>query len=154
MPYDGPNMRVTFYKVDEGRLCGWTAAPPRRRPFMGTTMASGRDLPHDLAQFVVERELGLGHGFWGVLARGGSFKSVPGRRPTQPGRQIIRAHRAELEEAEALVNAQVGAWKAGRVTPTSAALDTMLVQWRDLAVGHELHLDWPVQVQGSRRARS
>jgi hypothetical protein len=112
---------------------------------MGTTMASGRDLPHDLAQFVVERELGLHHGFWGVLARGGSFKSVPGRRQTQPGREIIRAHRAELEEAEAFVNAQVGAWKAGRATPTGAALDAMLVRGRDLAVGDELHLDWAVQ---------
>ena len=32
----------TFYKVDEGRLCAW----------------GGGDLPHDLAQFVVESTLG------------------------------------------------------------------------------------------------
>src|SRR5438552_10363117 len=151
MAYDGPSMRVAFYKIDEGRLCGWTAAPPRRRRFMGTTMASGRDLPHDLAQFVVERELGLEYGFWGVLARGGSFKSVPGRRQTQPGRQIIRAHRAELEDAEALVNAQVNAWKTGLVRPTGAALDAMLVRWRDLAVGDELHLNWAVKERRGRR---
>jgi len=49
----------TFYKVDEGRLCAWTATCPRRRPLQGTTMASGRgDLPHDLAQLVVESTLG------------------------------------------------------------------------------------------------
>lgn len=154
MAYDGPSMRVAFYKVDGGRLCGWTAAPPKRKRFMGTTMASGRDIPHDLAQFVVERELGLDHGFWGVLARGGSFKSVPGRRQTQPGRQIIRVHRVELEEAEALVNAQVAAWKAGRVTPTGAALDAMLVRWRHLAVGDELHLSWAAQARRGRRPRS
>jgi hypothetical protein len=34
-------------------------------------MASGRgDLPHDLAQFVVESTLELHHGFWGLLANG------------------------------------------------------------------------------------
>ena len=47
------DMHVEFYKVDEGRLCAWVATPPKRKPFQGTTMASGRDLPHDLAQFVV-----------------------------------------------------------------------------------------------------
>jgi hypothetical protein len=46
-------MQVAFYKVHDGRLCAWKAAPPRRKRFQGTTMASGRDLPHDLAQFVV-----------------------------------------------------------------------------------------------------
>jgi hypothetical protein len=41
-------MQVVFYKVDNGRLCAWVAAPPKRKRFQGTTMASGRDLPHDL----------------------------------------------------------------------------------------------------------
>ena len=68
-------MQVGFYKVDDGRLCGWTAAPPKRKPFQGTTMASGRHLPHDLAQFVVEKALGLDCGFWGLLAKGATFKS-------------------------------------------------------------------------------
>ena len=60
-------MQVAFYKVDEGRLCGWAAASLKRKRFQGTTMASGRDLPHDLAQFVVEEALGLECGFWGLL---------------------------------------------------------------------------------------
>ena len=46
------DMQVMFYKVDNGRLCGWDAIPPKRKRFQGTMMASGRDLPHDLAQFV------------------------------------------------------------------------------------------------------
>ena len=51
-------MQVGFYKADGGRLCGWTAAPPKRKRFQGTTMASGRYLPHDLAQIVVEKARG------------------------------------------------------------------------------------------------
>ena len=89
-------MRVEFYKGGEGRLCGWIATPPHRRPFEGTTMAAGRDIPHDLAQFTVERALDIRDGFRGLLAYGASFASVRGRRPTQPGRALTRsplAHR-------------------------------------------------------------
>src|SRR5205085_8343954 len=117
-------MRVEFYKGGEGRLCGWVAAPPKRRPFQGTTMAAGRDLPHDLTQFVVERALGIRDGFWGVLAHGGSFASVRGRRPTQPGRALVRAHTTGLVAAEGVVNAHYLAWRRGDATPVRPALDT------------------------------
>src|ERR1039458_9178665 len=90
------SMQVAFYKVDHGRLCAWMASPPKRKRFQGTTMATGRDLPHDLAQFVVEATLSLHHGFWGLLASGATFKSVPGRRRTRPGQQLIQAYGAAL----------------------------------------------------------
>src|SRR4051812_2673875 len=106
-------MRVEFYKVDGGRLCGWVAAPPKRRPFQGTMMAAGRDLPHDLSQFVIERELEIRDGFWGLLAHGASFASVPGRRMTQPGRALERAHRDALNAVEGIVNRHYRAWKRG-----------------------------------------
>jgi hypothetical protein len=48
-------MRVEFYKGGEGRLCSWVATPPHRRAFEGSTMAAGRDLPHDLTQFTMRR---------------------------------------------------------------------------------------------------
>jgi len=144
-------MQVGFYKVDDGRLCGWTAAPPKRKPFQGTTMASGRHLPHDLAQFVVEKALGLDCGFWGLLAKGATFKSVPGRRRTRPGREVIRAHAARLDNAEGPVNAHVNAWRAGAHTPVGAALDAMLTRWQALPVDEVLHLDWPTRTEGAGR---
>jgi hypothetical protein len=55
-------MRVMFSKSDEGRLCSWRAELPKHRRLQGSTMAAraaGTDLPHDLAQFVVEATLGL-----------------------------------------------------------------------------------------------
>lgn len=146
-------MQVAFYKVDEGRLCGWVATPLRRKPFRGTTMASGRDLPHDLAQFVVEEMLGLEWGFWGLLAKGATFKSVPGRRSTKPGRRVISAHRAQLDSAEGLVNTHVKAWRMGMSPPAGTALDAMLVRWRTLKVGEELRLDWGARAGGRRTMR-
>ena len=32
--------------------------------------------PHDVAHYIVERELKLEHGFWGCVASGGVFGSV------------------------------------------------------------------------------
>lgn len=138
-------MRVQFYKIDGGRLCGWVAAPPRRRPFQGTTMASGRDLPHDLNQFVIERELEIADGFWGLLAHGASFASVPGRRMTQPGRALERAHRDALMTVEGIVNGHYYAWKRGEPTPLKAALDAMYARWQALGENEKLTLEWPIR---------
>jgi hypothetical protein len=72
-----------------------------------------RDLPNDLAQFVVESTLGLHHGFWGLLANGATFESVR-RRRTKPGQQVIRMHHEALTATERVVNAHVTAWRMGR----------------------------------------
>jgi hypothetical protein len=138
-------MKVVFYKVDNGRLCGWVAAPPKRKPFQGTTMASGRDLPHDLAQFVVEATLGLSHGFWNMLANGATFKSVVGRRRTQPGQRLISSHAEELSASEHIANAHVTAWRTGAPTPVGPALDAVYARWKALSDGEELIMDWPTQ---------
>lgn len=106
------------------------------------TRAARIDLPHDLAQFVVELTLGLEEGFWNLVANGATFKSL-GRRQTKPGRQLIAAHRAELNEAEKVVNAHVAAWRDGDPTPVGPALDAMLARWRALRVGEELVVEWP-----------
>ena len=137
-------MQVVFYKVDEGRLCAWRAQIPKRRPFEGTTMASGRSLPHDLAQFVVESTLRLPHGFWGLLAAGATFESVRSRRRTRPGRQMIRTHHAALVTTEHLVNGHVAAWRAQSPTPVGPALDAMLARWQALPVGAEMRVEWRV----------
>lgn len=141
------SMRVAFYKVDDGRLCAWIARIPKRRPLQGSTMASGRDLPHDLAQFVVESTLGLPSGFWGLLAMGATFESVR-RRPTNPGRQVIRTHHAGLVATEHIVNGHVGAWRARVATPAAPALDEMLVRWRSLPLGEELLVEWTIPPAG------
>jgi hypothetical protein len=149
------HMRVEFYRSDDGRTCGWVATPPGRRPFEGTTMAAGRDLPHDLAQFVVERALGVHEGFWGLLANGATFKSVPGRRLTQPGRALVREHTTALEAIEGVANAHVDAWRRGAPTPVGAALDVMYARWLALPAGERLCVEWEVRrlAPSCRRAR-
>ena len=65
-------MEITFRKV--GRGCAWTALRPPRTTVPGPTMAAGGDLPHDLYTFVIERALGMTHGFWGCVAEGATFR--------------------------------------------------------------------------------
>lgn len=139
------SMLVVFSKLDNGRLCAWIATPPKRKPFQGTTMASGRDLPHDLAQFVVEATLGLRHGFWNLLANGATFKSVPGRRRTQSGRRLISSHSEALNAAEHLANLHVTAWRNGEITPAGPALDDMYTRWNEISDEEEISLVWPTQ---------
>ena len=137
-------MRVEFYKGAEGRVCGWVAMPPHRRAFQGSTMAAGRDLPHDLTQFAIERELEIHDGFWGLLAHGASFASVPGRRPTRPGRALVRVHHAALVQVEVVVNRHYLAWQRGNATPLRPTLDAVYAQWRALGEAERLVLEWPV----------
>jgi hypothetical protein len=146
-------MRVEFYKSDGGRLCGWIATPPHRRAFQGTTMAAGRDLPHDLTQFTIERALDVRDAFWGLLAHGGSFASVPGRRATHPGRALVRAHRAALEAVEGVVNGHYLAWQRGERTPLRATLDVMYARWLSLREGKRLVVEWPVRSVHVRQPR-
>lgn len=57
-----------------------------------------RQLPHDLAHLIVEDELGLDKGVWGVLAAGGLFahaRVVEGRQAPHPRRRS----RAVIDEA-------------------------------------------------------
>ncbi len=103
--------------------------------------AGHSDVPHDLAQFVVEAGLELEHGFWNLVANGATFRS-PGRRSTRPGRQLIAAYRAELNQAEGTVNDEVQAWRDGRPTPVGPELTAMQARWRALRPGEELVVEW------------
>lgn len=117
----------------------------------------GTALPHELAHFVVERALGLRHGFWGLLAAGADFAAVMAfnarspktvQAPTDP---LVAAHLDELLEAERLVaelyQLGAGATDEHGVDPAQAAgireeIDALNALWQDLPVGDALRLTW------------
>ena len=145
-------MRVVFQKHKRG-LCRWTAYPPKRRPVSaGGGGSTGKcPLPHDLAQLIVERELGLEFGFWGCVAHGATFRTLVGggRKRTEPGVAFIRAHAAEIDEAEHLFHRHVGWWLTGSPTPARAALNQTLEQWASIGEHQTIEIDFPTQ--GSTR---
>lgn len=105
-------------------------------------------------QVTIERTLGIRDGFWGLLAHGGWFPSVPGRRPTPQGRAIVRAHYAALVSVEGTVNRHYLAWQRGEATPLKPALDAMYARWLAVRNGERLALEWPVLPLPDSIARS
>jgi hypothetical protein len=138
---------VDFVRIEEKgrRHCRWDAVRGKRTRVPGPVMAAGRDLPHDLAQYVVEAATSCPNGFWGLLARGATFKST-GRRVTKPGRAVIVRHREDLMASEHLAGRHLMAWKAGDGSPVSTALDRALAQWQRLGQGERLRFEWPSSV--------
>ena len=176
-----PVMQVRFtklagrrYEVAVERVHG-----PRLEPRNGP----GYDarLPHDLAHFAVEEQLGLRLGVFGQLAAGGSglFTPAPADRSVadrRAGRRFAGAGRADMRRSEAAVGRCVAEWRrrtglgwAGPIAEVDAdlsesdvdrivsRLDELARAWWALAPGSSLTLDWPrwatVDPAGSRQGR-
>lgn len=135
-------MRVTFWRFGDGRFSRWVADRGKRRIVPGTVWGESETLPHDLAGMVVEATLPLDWGFWACVAAGATFEST-GRRRTEPGRAVIRAHRAELDAAEHAAHEHVARWQRGDPTPAAEALDDMARRWAALGKGKTLTVEWP-----------
>jgi hypothetical protein len=130
-----------------------------------------RELPHDLAHFVVEDGLKLEAGLWGVLAAGGMFghaKVIAGRRPPHAAKRaqaVVDGAGDRLSQAEMLTrfvcdlalegaDRAVGRLKASagerwwretsveQLTSTCRALRETSVRWRDLPAGDALRVQW------------
>ena len=137
-------MRVEFVKVEKNgrRACYWEAVRGKRTRVPGSYMAAGAGLPHDLAQYVIEAATGCDTGFWGLVARGATFKST-GRKRTKPGRELIADNRDALAAAEDLAGRHLALWQRGDTSHVAAALQTVLEQWQALGERDRLVFDWP-----------
>ncbi len=144
---------MTFRKLALGQ-CYWEAVRAKRARVPGSHMGGyvrEGALPHDLAQFVVEAGLRLRYGFWGLVADGATFQSL-GKRRTREGRAVIRAHRDELNAAEALVNAEIEVLEAGGPSAVKEEFDRIARQWAALPEGGTLELVWPTLADDRRRS--
>ena len=93
----------------------------------------------------MEAATGYERGFWGLVARGATFKSMA-RKRTRPGRAIIVEHRAELAAAERLAGRHLAEWKAGAGTAVSGALDRAQAQWCAFRPGETIVFEWPAAI--------
>jgi hypothetical protein len=129
--------------------------------------------PHDLAHYVIERELGLRDGFWGSVADGAVFAGMAildGRqRPhaRERSREVQRANARGILFAEVAVEALMRAVSGERLSDealpvehagvrTRSDRDAMLLQlrpamaemcacWREVPMGDTLLVSWPDQ---------
>lgn len=93
------------------------------------------ELPHDLAHLVVEDELALRSGVWGVLVAGGMFGHatvVSGRRrpqATRRGREIVARAGDEIMRAEILTRAVCDLCAAGASADPAAVRRAVGERW-------------------------
>ena len=129
-------------------------------------------IPHDIAHLIVESELGLTRGLWGVLAAGGIVQNarvISGRQPPRAAERaeaIVAPARESLRQAEILVRAiadlsiagasadvaefdrHTGArWKTDatreQLTRASLRLEDLAREWDELGAGETLGLVSP-----------
>jgi hypothetical protein len=138
-------LTVTFHKVLAPRPAAWwEAVRPTGGRIRGGYMPIGRGvIPHDLGHMATEGHLGISDGFWGLLARGATFRHGTDRRPTRPGRALVAANRSAVHAAETLGNQHHRAWTMGEPTPVRPTFDRLAVHWSRLPDGGQMTIAWP-----------
>src|SRR5262249_56302162 len=104
-------MQLTFTRHDERRYATVVVRDDGVTLFV-PSFDQPTWLPHDLAHYVVERALGLTHGFWGSVAAGAVFSGMRVLKGRQPPHAAARSHEILHElaasqqgtEAEVLVD--------------------------------------------------
>ncbi|MES1246937.1 MAG: hypothetical protein ABUS54_04610 [Actinomycetota bacterium] len=114
------------------------------------------DLPHDLLHFVAEAEYGLDGGVFGDVAAGGNAKIFVPVDPTLVAK-VWRQKRIEKcvlpdgSRSEVLAGELHRGWRDRSLpAPLLAKLDALAAQWRGLAIGESLTLEWP-RPEGRKR---
>ena len=111
----------------------------------GGYMPVGRGvIPHDLVHFATEAHFGIEDGFWGLLARGATFKRGTGQRETPQGRALVAKNRSGLNAAEHLGNTHHALWIEGKPTPVSATFNRFAEEWLAVPDSGTLTVHWPM----------
>lgn len=152
-------MKVTFTKVHEKGYSvsaeGLGIDPLVMNPAPGY---DGR-LPHDVAHFIVENELGILGGVFGQLAAGGtantffSQESKNPRKSRKRGKEMVKANKEDLLFSEHAVYAAQSRWEKHDIIPNTkislANLERIIGQfesfankWSKLVIGESIALDW------------
>lgn len=90
-------------------------------------------LPHDLAHWAVERELGVDDGFWGLIRSGGGRATA--RHDLGAAEDLVLAFADGAGGPDGL--------PPGDVARVRTALDDLRGRWAALPAGARLVLDWP-----------
>lgn len=164
-------MNVTFTRTGARRYRVSVDGPGLVPSFMEPAPGYDARLPHDMAHFVVEREVGIAGGVFGQLGDGGHVNTFrpqgerPRTRVIRRGKRLADENREDAMLSEKIVgivsrlwnNGSSAAIPAGGVEGVSAddlrrvlrAFDEVSAAWSRLQVGESMTLVW----SASRRGR-
>jgi hypothetical protein len=154
-------MNVTFTRTGERRYRVSVEGPGIFSSWMEPAPGYNARLPHDMAHFVVENELGIKGGIFGQLAVGGDARTF---RPTvekkrrkiaRRGKRIATSNRNDAILSEQIVYLAWQAWTrdVSKLPPLRGIatadiqrvcreFDAVSAVWSKLAVGESMTLVW------------
>ena len=167
-------MNVTFTRTAERRYRVSVEGSGVVSSWMEPAPGYDDRLPHDMAHFVVENELGITGGVFGQLAAGGDARTFhPMEKQGKPklakrGKRIANANRGDALLSEKVVNLAYRTWNnnGSDVSPVEGVssedirrvcheFDAVSAVWSQLAVGEAMTLVWSGSAgrTGRRRRR-
>jgi anaerobic selenocysteine-containing dehydrogenase len=164
-------MNVTFTKTGERRYRVSVEGKDVVSSWMEPAAGYDARLPHDMAHFVVENELGITGGVFGQLAGGGHARTFhptdeqSTRKVVKRGKRLATANRGDAELSEKVIFTAWRTWNNDpSVTPLKGVseadirrvcreFDAVSAIWSRLAVGESMTLVWRRGVARAARRR-
>lgn len=156
-------MIVTFTRTGERRYRVSVEGPGLIASWMEPAPGYDPQLPHDMAHFVVENELGIRGGVFGQLASGGTagtFQPVDHskrRKILKRSKKISSSERGDALLSEKAVAIACGRWRREALAPPPGStlseeqvericrrFDEVSRAWSSLKVGESMTLLWTV----------
>lgn len=152
-------MNVTFTRTSYRRYRVDVDGPDIEHSFMEPAPGYDPRLPHDMAHFVVENELGMSRGIFGQLAaggHGGTFRKEANekrRKFARRGDRLAAANKDDLALSEQIVYIACGVWKGklsisdkhrsfADIERICRRFDEVSVIWSRLRIGESMTLPW------------
>ena len=157
----GSDMNVIFTKTGERRYRVSVEGPRVVSSWMEPAPGYDARLPHDMAHFVVENELGITGGLFGQLAGGGHAATFhpadeqASRKVVKRGKRLAAANRGDARLSEQVIFLAWRIWNndlsggtslrgvsAEDIRRVCREFDAVSAIWSKLAVGESMTLVW------------
>ena len=152
-------MNVTFTRTAHRRYRVDVDGPDVEHSFMEPAPGYDPKLPHDMAHFVVENELGIRGGVFGQLATGGHARTFRKegnknrRKVARRGDRIAAANKNDSALSEQVVYIACGVWKgqfrisdqhthSEDIKRVCRRFDEVSAIWSGLGIGESMTLTW------------
>ena len=151
-------MKVTFTRTKERGYSLKIEGPKIATAEMDPAPGYHDRLPHDVAHFIVENELGVEGGIFGQMARGGIIRPVERnariqRKAKRKREEIFRTNKDDALFSEHAIWAAQSRWEKQEIIPSTkipqADLDRVIAkfeefasEWSKLPVGGSITLEW------------
>lgn len=152
-------MNVRFTRTADRRYRVDVEGPDIKPSFMEPAPGYDPRLPHDMAHFVVENEVGISRGIFGQLANGGhagTFHKEENRNRRKferRGDRLAAASKNDSALSEQLVYIACGVWKGqlkisdthrnfAEIERICRRFDEVSATWSRLEIGESMTLTW------------